>query len=86
MFKAIYPIQPKQSTIKGESCQKCKGRSVGTFDNLVTDWVEDETVFLNVFHPITPSTTVNVCISLPTLCYLKSLADRPYNLVNFLSI
>lgn len=79
VFKAIYPIQPKQSTAQRVSCQSCKRRSVGTFDNLVTDWVEDETAFLYVFHPITPSTTVNVCIRLPTLCYLKSLADRPYH-------
>jgi hypothetical protein len=84
MFKAIYPIQLKQSTARKACCQSCIGRSVGTFDNLVTDWVEDETAFLYVFHPITPSTTVNMCI-VPTSGYLKVFADRPYHLVNFLS-
>ena len=43
-------------------CQIRKYRSVVLLQNLVTDWVEGETAFLNAFHPITPSTTDTVCI------------------------
>jgi hypothetical protein len=37
-------------------------RSVGLLQNVGSDWVEGELAFWNAFHPITPSTTINVCI------------------------
>jgi len=53
-------------------CQIRKLRSVALLQNLVTDWVEGETAFPNAFHPITPSTTINVCVCY-TLSSVKSV-------------
>jgi len=58
-------------------CQTRKCRSVALFQNLVTDWVEGETTFPNAFHPITPSTTINVCELNIKFCE-KCVIDRPY--------
>lgn len=54
-----------------------KLRSVALLQNLVTDWVEGETAFPNAFHPITPSTTINVCVLHIKFCE-KCVIDRPY--------
>ena len=58
-------------------CQTRKLRSVRLLQNLVTDWVEGETTFPNAFHPITPSTTINVCVLHIKFCE-KCVIDRPY--------
>ena len=58
-------------------CQIRKLRSVALLQNLVTDWVEGETTFPNAFHPITPSTTINVCELHIKFCE-KCVIDRPY--------
>jgi len=58
-------------------CQIQKLRSVTLLQNLVTDWVEGETAFPNAFHPITPSTTINVCELHIKFCE-KCVIDRPY--------
>lgn len=57
-------------------CQTRKLRSVALLQNLVTDWVEGELTFWNAFHPITPSTTINVCELHIKFCE-KCVIDRP---------
>jgi hypothetical protein len=58
-------------------CQTRKLRSVGLLQNVVSDWVEGELTFWNAFHPITPSTTINVCELHIKFCE-KCVIDRPY--------
>lgn len=56
---------------------KYENYGLSHFYNLVTDWVEGETTFPNAFHPITPSTTINVCELHIKFCE-KCVIDRPY--------
>ncbi len=81
MIDKVLNVPHRKGLLEGSSfspcCQIRKLRSVGLLQNLVTDWVEDETAFPNVFHPITPSTTINVCELHIKFCE-KCVIDRPY--------
>lgn len=70
-------IKPKREAGFTLSCQIRLFRSIALLQNLVTDWVEGETTFPNAFHPITPSTTINVCVLHIKFCE-KCVIDRPY--------
>lgn len=61
MTNTYNSIKPKREVGFTLGCQIGLFRSVAPFQNLVTDWVEGDLTVLNAFHPITPSTTINVC-------------------------
>jgi hypothetical protein len=78
-------LRQKQESCLSLGCQRRKLRSVGLLHNLVSDWVEGELTFWNAFHPITPSTTINVCVLHIKLCE-KYIRQTYTNIFKFLFI